>query len=415
MSVSAAPANWCDFGVVDAAGDAGAHRPVESVSVAELGRVVTMAGVPGYRILEPLGEEFVPATEWFRNLIACDRSQLTIRTYANSLLIYLRFLWSVGRPWLEACERDTQEFVLWMRSADKFLGSKRPPESRPGVNGVTGKSNLGPKYSASAINGALTAGRGFYEFHRRGSGPVLVNPFPRLNPRLNAHHNPLEPYRTGPRDAYRQKAVRRVPRAIPDSRFEALFRSLHCNRDRALLAFYVTSGARASEILGLRGGDIDWGDSLITIRAKGGMVRQIPVGGHALIWLRLYLLERGPAAVDEGLWVTEREPRQPLGYDAFRAVLRRANDALGSNWTLHDLRHTFAIRALDAGMMPHHVQEILGHASLETLTVYSKPRIEDVLAAHRAILTPPASDATPAQALRYAQEDLEILWGRRDD
>jgi integrase/recombinase XerC len=412
VSVARFLADECDLGGVDAADDAQAQQRGESVSVAELGKVVPTASVPGYRILDPLDEEFAPATEWFRNLIACDRSQITVRTYANSLLIYLRFLWSVGRPWLEACERDTQEFVLWMRDADKFVGAKRPPGGRPGVNRVTGKRNLGSKYSVSAINGALTAGRGFYEFHRRGDGPVLVNPFPRLNPRLNAHHNPLEPYRRGPREAYRQKAVRRVPRAIPDAKFEALFRSLRCNRDRALLAFYVTSGARASEILGLRGGDVDWGDSLITIRAKGGEVRQIPVGGHALIWLRLYLLERGPAAPHEELWVTEREPRRRLGYDAFRAVVRRANDMLGSNWTLHDLRHTFAIRALDAGMAPHHVQEILGHASLETLTVYSKPRIEDVLAAHRAILTPAPSDATPAEALRYAKEDLEILWGR---
>lgn len=82
MSVSQTVANRWDLGVVDAAGDAGAHQPFESVSV-------VTPGVPGYCILDPLGEEFAPTTEWFRNLIACDSSQLTIRTYANSLLIYL--------------------------------------------------------------------------------------------------------------------------------------------------------------------------------------------------------------------------------------------------------------------------------------------------------------------------------------
>jgi len=34
----------------------------------------------------------------------------------------------------------------------------------------------------------------------------------------------------------------------------------------------------------------------------------------------------------------------PLTYDALRAVLRRANDHLGANWTMHDLRHTCALR-----------------------------------------------------------------------
>jgi len=376
-----------------------------------MGRVEALPGLPGYRIVDPLDEEFVPATDWLRYLISCDRSPHTVRTYANSLLLYLRFLWNIGRAWEQARERDTQEFVLWMRNAEKFNGAKKAPSRRPGVNGVTGKRNLGRRYSPAAINGVLTAGRNFYEYHRIDGGPVLVNPFPRTTPNPNAHHNPLEPFKTSGRDRYRQKTPRRTPRAIPDAKFEALFRALRSNRDRALITFYVTSGARANEILGLRAGDVDWGDSLITIYAKGGAFRQVPVGGHALVWLRLYFLERGQPAAGDPLWLTEREPRQQLGYDAFRAVLRRVNDVLGSNWSIHDLRHTFAIRALDMGMAPHHVQEILGHASLETLNVYSKPRVEDIIAAHRAMLVPPAAEAAPAEALRYAQEDLDILWG----
>jgi len=378
-------------------------------TVLPVGKVETVTCVPGYRIINPLEEEFVPATSWLRYLVACDRSPNTIRTYANSLLSYLRFLWTIGRAWEAAQEGDTQQFVLWMRSADKFAGAKRTPARRPGVNGVTGKPNLGRGYSPAAINLVLTAGRNFYEFHRRGDGLILLNPFPRSSERSNAHHNPLEPYRNPGRDPYRQKVPRRTPRAIPDDEFEKVFRSLRSNRDRALITFYVTSGARALEILALRARDVEWGDALITIRGKGGAYRQIPVGGHALVWLRL---ERGNPGPDDYLWLTERGPLEPLAYDAFRAVLRRVNDALGSNWTLHDLRHTFAIRALDAGMAPHHVQTMLGHASLETLNTYAKPRIEDVLAAHRAMLAPQLVDSPSPLALQYAQEDLDILWGK---
>lgn len=385
----------------------------ESVHVAELGKVVQTDDVPGYRIVDALDAEFTPATAWFRNLIACDCSPLTVRTYANSLLLYLRFLWCIGRPWYEARDQDTQEFVLWMRNTDKFVGAKRKAGARPGVNRVTGKRNLGSSYSPSAINGALSAGRSFYEFHQRNGGPILVNPFTRGAGRSAAYNSPFAPLRTTPREPYRQKLVHRVPRAIPDEKYELLFSSLRCNRDKALVTFYVTSGARASEILRLTAGDVDWGDSLITIKAKGGELRPVPIGGHALIWLRRYLEERGSPhpSSDEPLWLTERPPRRQLNYDALRAVLRRANEVLGSNWTLHDLRHTFAIRALDAGMPPHHVQEILGHASLATLSVYSKPRIEDVLATHRSVLTPAPSDATLGETPLYAKEDLDIIWG----
>lgn len=115
------------------------------MSVAELGKVVPIAAVPGYRILDALDDEFVPATEWFRNLVACDRSSLTVRTYANSLLIYLRFLWSIGRAWQDARDQDTQEFVLWMRNAEKFTGAKRGPEPAPAstrslANATSGRS-----------------------------------------------------------------------------------------------------------------------------------------------------------------------------------------------------------------------------------------------------------------------------------
>ena len=59
--------------------------------------------------------------------------------------------------------------------------------------------------------------------------------------------------------------------------------------------------------------------------------------------------------------------RVPLTYDALRAVLRRANDHLGANWTMHDLRHTCALRMTRAeGLSLRDVQTVLGHAHLST-------------------------------------------------
>ncbi len=59
----------------------------------------------------------------------------------------------------------------------------------------------------------------------------------------------------------------------------------------------------------------------------------------------------------------------------------RANDGLGSNWTVHDLRHTAAYRmARDPGMPLTDIQWILGHAHLSTTQQYLNPLPADVIA-----------------------------------
>jgi integrase len=54
-----------------------------------------------------------------------------------------------------------------------------------------------------------------------------------------------------------------------------------------------------------------------------------------------------------------------------RRVLQRANDKLGTNWTLHDLRHTAAARmAADASLTLPEVQTVMRHAHLSTTQRY---------------------------------------------
>ena len=72
-----------------------------------------------------------------------------------------------------------------------------------------------------------------------------MNPFPldrsRRAGRANARHNPMEPFEAGRVGRYRPKVPARVPRAIPDEVFNEIFARLCSNRDRALVAFYVST------------------------------------------------------------------------------------------------------------------------------------------------------------------------------
>ena len=103
--------------------------------------------------------------------------------------------------------------------------------------------------------------RGFYDFHREaGTGPP-VNPFPldrsRRSGRAHAHHNPMEPYHPERSGLYRPAVPSRIPRSVPDEEFNEIFAALHSHRDRALVAFYVSTGARASELLSATRGGAD--------------------------------------------------------------------------------------------------------------------------------------------------------------
>ncbi|WP_020550760.1 tyrosine-type recombinase/integrase, partial [Embleya scabrispora] len=189
--------------------------------------------------------------------------------------------------------------------------------------------------------------RHFYEFHlEAGTGP-LVNPFAMARTRggrSNAHHNPMEPFRHERAGRYRPRVARRIPRCIPDDQFNAVFAQLPSNRDRALVSFWVSTGARASELLGACERDADPGQQLISVVRKGSRaVQQLPASPDAFVWLRLYQAEmRGQVPTGRGqpLWWTLRPPFRPLTYHAAHRMFERANARLGADWTLHDLRHT---------------------------------------------------------------------------
>jgi integrase len=124
----------------------------------------------------------------------------------------------------------------------------------------------------------------------------MVNPFPLARgarrARADAHHNPLEPFAHTRRGRYRPKLTEHVPRVIPDAAFDELFAKLSSHRDRALVAFYVSSGVRASELLGTTVGDADPGQQLITVVRKGSRaLQQVPASPDAFVWLRLYQVE----------------------------------------------------------------------------------------------------------------------------
>jgi integrase len=266
--------------------------------------------------------------------------------------------------------------------------------------------------------------RGFYGYHLdAGTGPI-VNPFPldrsRRQARAGAHHNPMEPHRSQRTGRYRPRVPSRVPRAIPDEEFNEIFARLPSHRDRALVAFYVSTGARASELLSVTAGGADPGRQLVTVTRKGtGELQQLPSSTDAFVWLRLYQAEMGgliPAGRGQPLWWTLRRPVRPLTYHAVHRMFGRACGKAGSGATLHALRHTAAYRMAEDPALPlTDVQAVLGHRQLATTQVYLTPRAEDVirrvLAHHGEQVRQARQRAEPPAAAGYRPETLQVLFG----
>jgi hypothetical protein len=62
---------------------------------------------------------------------------------------------------------------------------------------------------------------------------------------------------------YRPSPPRRIPRSILEEWFNELFAALPSHRGRALVAFWISTRVRASELLGIRQRDVDPDQQLV--------------------------------------------------------------------------------------------------------------------------------------------------------
>lgn len=355
-------------------------RDVGRLRLAQVGRVAPCSGDVPFLVLDPHDDPVVPVLEYLRTCQACSFEPLSIEAYARALLRWFRFLWAVEIPWDRATSVEARDLTLWLQQ-NKFHRHRPRPGRAGTVNTTTGKRRPGNGTAPTTINQTLSVVSEFYQHHlSTGAGPLL-NPVPARRPgpggeRYAAHHNPLQSFPSSRRAAFRQKVPKRAPRSLPDEAFDELFASIRYDRDRALLAFYVSSASRPSELLGVTNKLVDPGNQTIGVIRKGTKALQhVPASPDAFVWLRLYQRDLPASCLRASAPVfwTLRRPWRPLGYDAARAVLLRAQKALGTDWTLHDLRHTALMRmAQELNLLE--VRDIAGHGSLRSTEPYLNPR-----------------------------------------
>jgi integrase/recombinase XerD len=147
-------------------------------------------------------------------------------------------------------------------------------------------------------------------------------------------------------------------------------------RDHALLVLVVQTGLRVSEFTNLRVGDLVLGEGAhVRCRGKGRKERCTPLNRETVAVMRAWLAERHAAATDF-VFVTYRDT--PLSRDAVerlvskysRAAARQCPTLTRKHVTPHVLRHSTAVRLLEAGIDRAVIALWLGHESVETTQIY---------------------------------------------
>ena len=152
-------------------------------------------------------------------------------------------------------------------------------------------------------------------------------------------------------------------------------------RDKAILEFLYSTGARVAECAAVSVRDIDLGAGTVRLEGKGSKERLAVIGGPAALAISA-MMERAECLFDDA-----RAPSAPLfrntegGRITTRSIERMlkrwlAAAGLPANITPHKLRHSFATHLLEAGADLRSVQEMLGHASLSTTQIYTHLAIE---------------------------------------
>jgi site-specific recombinase XerD len=155
-------------------------------------------------------------------------------------------------------------------------------------------------------------------------------------------------------------------------------------RDDAVLELLYGCGLRVAELCGLDRRDIDSKDRIVTVWGKGGRPRRVPMHERCAEAVTRWL-EQGRAQFTEATSPPEavflNRAGRRLGPRDVRRLLDRRSPVPTHP---HALRHSFATHLLDGGADLRVVQELLGHASLQTTQVYTHVSKERLLSVYGA-------------------------------
>ncbi|MDD6302453.1 MAG: tyrosine recombinase [Bacillales bacterium] len=189
------------------------------------------------------------------------------------------------------------------------------------------------------------------------------------------------------------KLDKRLPDVLYDKEVEALFNEnkkrgdFLAKRDEAIIELLYTSGIRVSELVNLTLQNINMRQRVMRIIGKGNKERVVPFSNSCLNTLNDYLedtrveiLRRNPQAKKTS-YVFLNNKGEKLTARGVEYILTSIERKTGVFLNLHPhkMRHSFATHLLDKGADLRTIQELMGHESLDTTTIYTHVSSKQVI------------------------------------
>ncbi|HSJ43707.1 MAG TPA: site-specific tyrosine recombinase XerD [Euzebyales bacterium] len=264
-------------------------------------------------------------------------SDHSLAAYRRDLRLYRTFLAQVGVTDVAKVDVATlRGLVPWLRTTPNARGSTYAPRS---------------------IARTVAAVRGFHRF-LVAEGLTATDPASYLSaPRL----------------------PRNLPRALTMPQIEALLGAPSGDgpavlRDRALLELLYSAGLRISELVALDVDDVDLTLRTVRCLGKGRKERIVPFGRPAARAVDALVTRGRPALHASGPWLLCNQRGGRLTRQGAWKIVKAHAEAVGLGEVVspHTLRHSFATHLLDGGADVRVVQELLGHASVNTTQIYTQ-------------------------------------------
>ena len=161
-------------------------------------------------------------------------------------------------------------------------------------------------------------------------------------------------------------------------------------RNLAMLELFYSAGLRLSEVRGINRDSLDMLTNQVKVRGKGRKERIVPLGDRATLALRNYEARRddllraiGQKGDRTAFFLSSQGRRMSTRalQNAMTGLLDLVSESAGLS--THSLRHTFATHMLDAGADLRAVQELLGHASVQSTQIYTHTSVERLKQAYK--------------------------------
>lgn len=184
------------------------------------------------------------------------------------------------------------------------------------------------------------------------------------------------------RRIHKIRSSKTVKETYTDEALETMRDECGSIRDLAMIDLLASTGMRVGELVHLNREDIDFENRECVVFGKGSKERPVYFDARTKLHLKNYLDSRDDD--NPALFVSLLSPHNRLEISGVELRLRNLGRRLGiAKVHPHKFRRTLATKAIDKGMPIEQVQQLLGHAKIDTTMQYAMVNQNNVKISHR--------------------------------